>query len=36
MTAGSQPAIHIDGLTKYYGAVIGVEDLSLEVARGEV
>jgi len=36
MTAGSQPAIRIDGLTKYYGAVIGIEDLSLEVARGEV
>jgi ABC-2 type transport system ATP-binding protein len=36
MTAGSEPAIRIDGLTKYYGAVIGVEDLSLEVARGEV
>ena len=36
MTAGSEPAIRIDGLTKYYGAVIGIEDLSLEVARGEV
>jgi ABC-2 type transport system ATP-binding protein len=36
MTAGSEPAIRIDGLTKYFGAVIGIEDLSLEVARGEV
>jgi len=36
MTDGSEPAIRIDGLTKYYGAVIGIEDLSLEVARGEV
>jgi ABC-2 type transport system ATP-binding protein len=36
MTAGSEPAIRIDGLTKYYGAVIGIEDLSLDVARGEV
>jgi ABC-2 type transport system ATP-binding protein len=30
------PAIRIDGLTKYFGAVIGIEDLSVEVARGEV
>ncbi len=30
------PAIRIDGLTKYFGAVIGIEDLSLEVARGDV
>ncbi len=29
-------AIRADGLTKYYGAVIGVEDLSFDVARGEV
>ncbi len=29
-------AIRADGLTKYYGPVIGVEDLSFEVARGEV
>ena len=29
-------AIRADGLTKYYGEVIGVEDLSFEVARGEV
>ncbi len=36
MTAGSGPAIRIAGLTKYYGRVIGIEDLSLDVARGEV
>ena len=29
-------AIRAEGLTKYYGAVIGIEDLSFEVARGEV
>jgi ABC-2 type transport system ATP-binding protein len=29
-------AITTNGLTKYYGPVIGVEDLSLEVERGEV
>jgi beta-exotoxin I transport system ATP-binding protein len=30
------PAIRVEGLTKYYGAVVGIEDLSFEVARGEV
>jgi len=30
------PAIEVDGLTKYYGAVIGVEELSFEVLPGEV
>jgi ABC-2 type transport system ATP-binding protein len=30
------PAIQADGLTKYYGPVIGVEDLSFDVAPGEV
>jgi ABC-2 type transport system ATP-binding protein len=34
MSAG--PAIDVDGLTKYYGAVIGIEDLSFRVERGEV
>ena len=29
-------AIRADGLTKYYGAVVGIEDLSFEVAPGEV
>ena len=29
------PAIRVDGLTKYYGAVVGVEDLSFQVERGE-
>ena len=29
-------AIRAEGLTKYYGEVIGIEDLSFEVARGEV
>jgi ABC-2 type transport system ATP-binding protein len=32
----SQPAIQVEGLTKYYGAVIGIEDLSFEVSPGEV
>jgi beta-exotoxin I transport system ATP-binding protein len=30
------PAIRTEGLTKYYGAVVGVEDLRLEVERGEI
>ena len=34
MTAA--PAIRADGLTKYYGAVVGIEDLSFDVAPGEV
>jgi ABC-2 type transport system ATP-binding protein len=34
MTAA--PAIRAEGLTKYYGAVVGIEDLSIDVARGEV
>jgi ABC-2 type transport system ATP-binding protein len=29
-------AIHVDGLTKYYGPVVGVEDLSFDVERGAV
>jgi ABC-2 type transport system ATP-binding protein len=29
-------AIRIEGLTKYYGRVVGVEDLTLDVAPGEV
>jgi ABC-2 type transport system ATP-binding protein len=29
-------AVRIEGLTKYYGPVVGVEDLTLDVARGEV
>jgi len=32
----SAPAIRAEGLTKYYGAVIGIEDLSFDVAQGEV
>jgi len=31
-----EPAIRVDSLTKYFGAVIGVEELSFEVARGEI
>jgi ABC-2 type transport system ATP-binding protein len=33
---GRAAAIRTDGLTKYYGSVIGIEDLTLEVAPGEV
>ena len=29
------PAIDVDGLSKYYGPVVGVEDLSFTVERGE-
>jgi ABC-2 type transport system ATP-binding protein len=32
----SVSAIETRGLTKYYGPVVGLEDLSLEVAQGEV
>ena len=32
----SIPAIAVDGLTKYYGSVVGIEDLSFTVAPGEV
>jgi ABC-2 type transport system ATP-binding protein len=32
----SNPAIAVDGLTKYYGSVVGVEDLSFQVEQGEV
>ena len=34
--AGGDAAIRVEGLTKYYGAVIGIEDLSFTVAPGEV
>ncbi|MGA9597169.1 MAG: ABC transporter ATP-binding protein [Acidimicrobiia bacterium] len=30
------PAIVLDGLTKYYGSTLGVEDLHLEVNEGEI
>jgi ABC-2 type transport system ATP-binding protein len=30
------PAIRVDGLTKYYGPVIGVEELSFDVEHGEI
>ena len=30
------PAIRIDGLGKYFGPVIAIEDVTLEVARGEI
>jgi ABC-2 type transport system ATP-binding protein len=34
--AGGDAAIRVEGLTKYYGAVIGIEDLSFTIAPGEV
>ena len=34
--AGGDAAIRVEGLTKYYGRVIGIEDLSFTVAPGEV
>ena len=34
--AGGDAAIRVEGLTKYYGPVIGIEDLSFTVAPGEV
>ena len=33
---GGEAAIRVEGLTKYYGRVIGIEDLSFTVAPGEV
>jgi len=30
------PAIRVDGLTKRFGSVVAVEDLSMTVAPGEV
>ena len=32
----SQPAIQAEGLTKYFGTVIGIEELSFDVSPGEV
>jgi ABC-2 type transport system ATP-binding protein len=32
----AEAAIRADGLTKYYGPVVGIEDLSFDVAPGEV
>ena len=32
----AEAAIRADGLTKYYGVVVGIEDLSFDVAPGEV
>jgi beta-exotoxin I transport system ATP-binding protein len=32
----AEAAIRVERLTKYYGPVVGVEDLSLDVERGEV
>lgn len=32
----SAPAIQIDGLAKYFGPVIGIDDVTLQVERGEV
>jgi ABC-2 type transport system ATP-binding protein len=37
MTAAtSTPAIRTEGLTKYYGPIVGIEDVSFEVPQGEV
>ena len=36
MSLPGAAAIQTDGLTKYFGAVIGIEELSLEVRPGEV
>ena len=32
----SEPAIRIDGLGKYFGPVIAIEDVTLLIERGEV
>ena len=32
----TNPAIKLENLTKYYGEIVGIQDLSLEVTEGEV
>jgi len=34
--SGEAAAIRADGLTKYFGGVVGIEDLSFAVAQGEI
>jgi ABC-2 type transport system ATP-binding protein len=34
--AAAASAIRVDGLTKYYGPIVGIEDVSFEVHQGEV
>jgi ABC-2 type transport system ATP-binding protein len=36
MSVDGDAAIRVEGLTKYYGTVVGIEDLSFTVAPGEV
>ena len=36
MSVDGDAAIRLEGLTKYYGTVVGIEDLSFTVAPGEV
>ena len=36
MSAVSDAAIRASGLTKYFGPVVGIEELSFEVGRGEI
>ena len=32
----NEPAIRIDGLGKYFGPVIAIEDVTLRIERGEI
>ncbi len=34
--SSAEPVIEVDGLTKHYGSVVGAQDLSFTVQRGEV
>jgi ABC-2 type transport system ATP-binding protein len=34
--SNSAPVIEVDGLTKHYGSVVGIQDVSFTVQRGEV
>ena len=36
MAVGGNPVVKLENLTKYYGDVVGIRDLSLEVSEGEV
>ena len=34
--SSADPVIEVEGLTKHYGSVVGAQDLSFSVQRGEV
>ena len=36
MPSNAHPVIELENLTKHYGDIVGIQDLSLEVAKGEI